>query len=167
MTNTLPQNSENQIPSGAALHPTSPTLRNPKNLLILRKFTLFYTKKYWICNTKITKDKPEVLTWNEANTQTGLVSEVQTHGPIPNKRFAAAMTCTVLFQCMALGCGGAGRSGVKPPECQSLRVSKRRIAQPCLSCSSHQTERIPRLDLFLCNDVTFVIPIKYRQFHQS
>ena len=166
MANTVSQNSEKQITSGAAIHPTSLPQRNPKNLQILRNFTLFYTKNTGSV-TKITRDKPEVLTWNEANTQTGLVSEVQTHGPIGNKRFATAMTRRVLFQFTAMGCGGAGRNGVKPPECQSPRVSKRRIAQFCLSCSSHQTERIPRLDLFLCNDVTFLILIKYRHFHQS
>jgi len=101
MTNRLSQNSENQIPSGAALHPTSPPQRNPKNLQILRNSTLFYTKKYWIYDKKFTRDKPEVLTWNEASTQTGLVSEVQTNGPIRNKRFATAKTHTVLFQCTA------------------------------------------------------------------
>ena len=49
-----------------------------------------------------------VLNWNEANTQTGLVSEVQTHGSIRNKRFCTAMTRTMLFQCQ--GRGGEGRS---------------------------------------------------------
>jgi hypothetical protein len=108
--------------------PIYPPQRNRKNLQILRNFALNYTEKYWICNRKTTGDKPEVLTWNDANTQTGLVSEVQTHRPIRNKRFATAMTRTVLFSCTAFGWGGAGRGGVKPPECQSLRVSKRRIA---------------------------------------
>ena len=45
MTNTLSQNSKNQIPSGAAPHPTSPPRLNPKNLQILRNSTLFYTIK--------------------------------------------------------------------------------------------------------------------------
>ena len=52
MSNTLSPNSKNQTPSGAALHPTSQPQRNPKNLQILRNFTLFYTKKYWYITEK-------------------------------------------------------------------------------------------------------------------
>jgi hypothetical protein len=147
-----------KYPSGAALHPTFPLQRNHKNLQILWNFTIFYTKKYWIYNRKITRCKPEILTWNEGNTQTGLVSEMQIHGPIRNKRFATAMTRTALFQCKAPGRGSAGRSkATRMPITTRHQTTDR--TQPCIFCSSQQTERIPRLDLFLCNDATFLIPI--------
>jgi hypothetical protein len=107
----------------------TPSQRNPKTLKILLNFDLFSTKKILdIKQKKITGHKPEILNWNEANTQTGLVSGVQTYRLTRNKRFATAMARTALFQCKAQG--GAGRGREKPPECQSPSVSKRQIAQP-------------------------------------
>ena len=164
MTNTLFQNSENQIPSGAALYPTPPPQRRPKTLQILRNFTLFSTKK----NTGYITDKSqEINLW----FWTGMkqIHKLALWAKCKHTGLSETNGSVRLWhvQCYFSARGGAGRGGVKPPECQSPHVSKRQIAQPCLSCSSNQTEWIPQLDLFLCNDVTFLIRIKYRQFHKS